>query len=198
MKHGKILIISSIFLIVIISLVVVVFFCFILPNSNFFSENSSFYFFSSLLQANAAILSIVGVFFIFRIQSLQSAVDIIKASLMSDRGHSCQPAEIIKWDNYSIEEKESQLKKGTTSSSIRLSLQDWTSKERHIINLKKGIKLPSILLGVGIVLESMSLFSANYLHKYTPGFEYYISYINLVLELFIVFVVIKSIIDILK
>jgi hypothetical protein len=117
---------------------------------------------------------------------------------MSDRGHSSWPPEIIKWDNYSIEEKELQLKNGTVNSSIRSLLQDWTSKERHIINLKKGIKLPSILLGIGIVLESVSLFSANYLHKYTPGLEYYISYANLILELFIVFVVIKSIIDILK
>ena len=38
----------------------------------FFSENTGLYFFSALLQANAAILAIVGVFMIFRLQSYQS------------------------------------------------------------------------------------------------------------------------------
>jgi len=177
---------------------IIVFYLFVLPNDNFFSDNSSFYFFSSLLQANAAILSIVGVFFIFRIQSLQSAVDIVKSNLMSDRGHSSWPQEIMAWDNLPIEEKESQLKNDKANKYIQPALNYWTTKERHVHNLKKGIIIPSILLGVGIVLEALSLFSANYLHNYHLVLEYYLSYINLLLELLIVFVVVKSIIEILK
>jgi len=36
-----------------------------------FSDSTCLYFFSALLQANAAILSIVGVYFIYRVQSVQ-------------------------------------------------------------------------------------------------------------------------------
>jgi hypothetical protein len=196
MKNIKIISIYLISIFVITSLIA---FCrLVLPIENFFSENSSFYFFSSLLQANAAILSIVGVFFIFRIQSLQSAVDVIKSNLLSDRGHSSWPNEIIEWDNFSIREKESKLKNDKANKSILTALQTWTTKERHIYNLKKEIILPSLLLGGGIILETISLFSSYYLHKYYLELEFYISFINLLLELFIIIFVIRSIIKILK
>jgi hypothetical protein len=51
-----------------------------------FSESTGFYLYSSLLQANAAILSILGVFTIFRVQSIQAAIDIIKNAWIMPRG----------------------------------------------------------------------------------------------------------------
>lgn len=169
------------------------FYLLILPNENFFSENSSFYFLSSLLQANASILSIAGVFFIFRIQSLQSSIDIIKNILMSDRGHSSWPAEIVKFDNLSLNEKESHLRSGNANEFILSSLQDWTSKERSMYSIKKEIKIPAIIIGLGIIIEAVCLFLANYFHTHHNIIEYYIMYINLLLEVFIILTVIKSI-----
>ncbi len=50
-----------------------------------FSESTGFYSYSSLLQANAAILSILGIFTIFRVQSFQSAIETIKNSFILSR-----------------------------------------------------------------------------------------------------------------
>jgi len=169
------------------------FYLLILPNSNFFSENSSFYFLSSLLQANASILSITAVFFIFRIQSLQSAIDIIKNSLMSDRGQSSHPEEIISFSNLTLIEKKSYLKSIEANKNILSTLQDWTNKEDSIDIIKREIKIPSILIGLGIIIEAICLFSANYFHVYNSEIEYYVLFINLLLEMFIIFKVIKSI-----
>lgn len=185
----KILIVFLIALI--ISLIV--FNCLVLPYKDFFSENSSFYFLSSLLQANASILSISGVFFIFRIQSLQSSIDIIKSSLMSDRGNISWPGDIVKFDNLLLNDKESYLKSEQKNKYILQSLIDWTSKEKLIHNIKKEIIIPTILIGTGIIVESICLFSANYVHVYFNLVEYYILFVNLLLELAIVFFVIKSI-----
>ena len=45
---------------------------------NFFHPTTGLYFFSALLQANAAIFAIVGVFMIFKLEQLQSRIDACK------------------------------------------------------------------------------------------------------------------------
>ena len=165
---------------------------------NYFAENSSFYFYSSILQANAAIFSIVGVFYIFRIQSLQASIDIIKSGLMNDQGRSSWPQEIIDWDNLSLKEKEEKINNGTANKYILKSLVTWTKKERDVDSFKKVISFPSILLAIGILLESLSLFSASYIHNQFQVLEYYVAYTNLMFEFLIVIYVVKTILSFLK
>lgn len=165
---------------------------------NYFSENSSFYFYSSILQANAAIFSIVGVFYIFRIQSLQASIDIIKSGLMNDQGRSSWPQEIIDWDNLSLKEKEGKINNGTANKHILKSLVTWTKKERAVDSFKQVIRFPSVLLAIGILLESLSLFSASYIHNQYQALEYYVAYTNLMFEFIIVIYVVKTILSFLK
>jgi hypothetical protein len=165
---------------------------------NFFSDNSSFYFYSSILQANAAIFSIVGVFYIFKIQSLQSSLDIIKTGLMNDQGRNSWPQEIMEWDRLPLDEKESKINDGTANKHILKSLIFWATTERKIYTFKKVIIFPSVLLAFGILLESLSLFSAYYVHSQFEMIEFYISFTNLVVEFFIIIYVIKTILSFFK
>lgn len=165
---------------------------------NFFSENSSFYLYSSLLQANAALFSIVGVFYIFRIQSLQSSIDIIKSGLMTDRGRSSWPQEIVDWDVLSLEQKEEKINSGVANKYILSYLVIWTEKERNLHTFKQTIRFPSLLLATGILLESLSLFSASFIHNQHQLWEYYLSYTNLLFEFFIVVYVVQTIFSLLN
>jgi hypothetical protein len=162
---------------------------------NFFSENSTFYFYSTILQANAAIFSIVGVFYIFKIQSLQSSLDIIKTGLMNDQGRNSWPQEIMQWDRLNLAEKERKITDGTANKHILASLIFWTETERKIENFKKVIVFPSVLLAFGILLESLSLFSAYYIHSQFSVVEIYFAFTNLVIEFFIIIYVIKTILS---
>lgn len=159
----------------------------------FFSENSGFYFLSSLLQANAAILSITGVFYIFKIQSLQSSIDIIKSSLMADMGRRSWPEKILEFDKLSLVEKEKALLiKPDPYIHIKPSIVDWTTLERKISNVKAEVKPSLIILGIAIIVEAVCLFTANLIHQHNMV-EMIVLFLNLILEVIIVFVVIKNI-----
>ncbi len=49
-----------------------------------FTENTSLYFYSALLQANAAIIALVGLYTIFHLQNVNSTIEIIKSSLVNE------------------------------------------------------------------------------------------------------------------
>ena len=189
MKKCTYIVVSTLLIVTILNLV----FSDILIPNNFFSENSAFYFLSSLLQGNAAILSITGVFYIFKIQSLQSSIDIIKSTLMADFGRRSWPEDILKFDKLILAEKETYLKSDNAIKAIQSELDEWTSKERNIKNLKIEIKFPFVVLSIGIIIEAICLFTANFIHVNHSSIEYHILFFNLLLEFFIIFVVTKGI-----
>ena len=76
---------------------------------NFYSPSTSLYFFSALLQANAAIFSIYGVFVIFKLQSIKSSIDSFITALMQDRGRSIHTVEVIDFDGMNIDEKKNHV-----------------------------------------------------------------------------------------
>ena len=134
---------------------------------NFFSDSSSLYFYSALLQANAAILSIVGVFIVFRIQSYQSSIDIIKTALINNR-RMVEPDDVIMFDNLTISEKEGTIK-GLDNSVLK---SNWLEKETKLKKVKSSVKLPTILLAIGIIINSIGLFTASYIHSNLMNYEF--------------------------
>ncbi|OGU33642.1 MAG: hypothetical protein A2068_10190 [Ignavibacteria bacterium GWB2_35_6b] len=187
-------------IIIVISIIVVIsiyFFVHIFAKSfpEFFSENSSFYFYSSILQANAAIFSIIGVFFIFRFQSLQSSIDTIKSSLISDQGRKSFPSEIVEFDNLQLCEKREKINNGSVNKAIIKSLSLWTEREEYLASFKQLIKKPAYIITCGIFLESISLFTVNFVHTYYKTLEYYIGFTNLLMEIIIILYVLKTILS---
>lgn len=120
-----------------------------------YSLDSGRYFFSAILQGNAAILSILGVFTIFKIQALHSNIDTLKASRLGDMGSSSTPTGIIEFDKKSLEEKEIFVKNFNTSPMIKGVYESWLENEIIIDNILKNVKIPIILLIISILLNAL-------------------------------------------
>lgn len=157
----------------------------------FFSDSSSLYFYSALLQANAAILSIVGVFIIFRIQSYQSSIDIIKTALINNR-RMVGPNDVIGFDNFNISEKEEYIKR-LNNSVLKNHCSNWIEKEKKLKKVKSSIKLPTILLAIGIIINSIGLFTASYIHSNLMNYEFKILAAIILFQIITVYFVVKTI-----
>jgi hypothetical protein len=141
----------------------------------FFSTSTSLYFFSAFLQANAAILSIVGLFIIFKIQSLQSLID------------------IIEFANSDLKEKQKKYAKISYDKYTMKKLSEWIEKENRIIDIKDMIKIPTILLSIGIITSGIGLIFSNFLHNSSFQYEASVLYSFLLYEIFTLYFVIKII-----
>ena len=155
-----------------------------------FSDNTALYFYSALLQANAAILSIVGVFVIFKVQSLKSSIDIVKSALMNYKSFVTQPM-VINFANVSIEEKR-KIASGA-DGYIKPQYDDWIQKEIELSTTKSLIKVPTILLVVAIMLEALGLTTATFFHLCYPKIEFLLLCSNLIYEAFVLIFVVKGV-----
>lgn len=160
---------------------------------NFFSEYTALYFFSALLQANAAIIAIVGVFFIFRIQTYQSSINSIKNYLFTDKFKNLQKT-IIDFYNFDIiSQKEYFNKEIGETSDLYHPFKESINIFDKIDRIKYSIKKPTILLAIGILINSLGLFFANFIHNLGFIIEFKVLLIFLIYEIVIIFFVIKAI-----
>lgn len=163
-----------------------------------FSSNTGFYLYSAVLQANAAIISIIGVFSIFKIQSYKSSVDILKNSLMADKGMHSHPRTIVKFDNFSLDKKRSKIGSKPFNGYIEPQLQDWISKEENIKKILYHVKNPIILLLIGILLPAVLIVLNTKISECNINFIAQVYYYYIIFEIIILFSVIKSIFVIIK
>ncbi len=115
------------------------------------SIESGHYLYSALLQANAAILSIIGVFAIFKIQSLQSIIDTLKASRLPDPGISTTPTGVINFDKMTLVEKANHISTASINVTIKGVFESWLEKEIEIKKIIGIVKSPIIMLGCSII-----------------------------------------------
>ncbi len=119
------------------------------------SEQSGHYLYSALLQANAAILSIIGVFAVFKIQTIQSIIDTLKGSRLTDMGLSSTPTGIINFDNMSLKQKGEYISTANISPMIKGVYESWLEKEMEKNNIVNIVKKPIILLGISIFIYAI-------------------------------------------
>ena len=137
-----------------------------------FSDNTSLYFFSALLQANAAILSLLAIFVIFRIQSLASSIDTRKFVLGSDLGVHIPSHEINTFERMSIQEKKSEVDrlKGKGSALVA-HFEAWVTYEEKIDGLRHSVIVPGALLAGSIFIFAVALGLASFIHSLSVYFE---------------------------
>ncbi len=135
-----------------------------------FDVNTGLYLFSALLQANAAIFAIVGVFGIFRIQSLQSKIEFFKQGLIQPKGRfnrtEMSSEDIIKFDEFTLEEKADYIKNSEIDDNFIPLLRSWFNTETIIINFESIIIISMIYLGIGIIINIFFLIYSNTIHKF--------------------------------
>lgn len=165
---------------------------------NLFSDNTGLYFYSALLQANAAILSIVGVFYIFRIQSNQNSIDSLKSPLLADQGKFSWPKTIMDFESLSIKKRKIEIEERKHPEQILPQLTRWTNLEEQIITIKSSIAFPTCLLSLGIIFYAVGILSANKVHKFVDNSEFQILYGSFLFELFTIYIVVKAILRAIK
>jgi hypothetical protein len=164
--------------------------------NNLFSDSTSLYFFSALLQSNAAIISLVGIFVIFKIQTLQSSIDIIKNSLMSDMGRWTTPSMIVELDILPLSNKIDRIEKDPYRNPyINPQVNTWVKKLKEIEKIKAKIKTPTILIVTSLIAFVIGLMFASYIHKLGDISEFIILSLSTSYEIIIVVFVFRTISD---
>lgn len=118
-----------------------------------FSPNTGFYFYSSLLQAQAAIFSIVGVFIVFKLQTIKSAIENYKHMLLALKVYPSVITDFEFADEATRKEKYIRLGKG----SEQITYLQWNESETKVKNIKDQIKTPIILLSIGMIVSTLGL-----------------------------------------
>ncbi len=168
-----------------------------------FSNSTSLYFFSAILQANAAIIAIVGVFGIFKIQPFQSGIETIKFSLSMERGITTgfwdvDPSIISIFNPLNIEEKYKFMNEKVRSSVAREILENWINVEKDILTFKTTLINPILLISIGIVLGAFGLILANTIHNLGAIVEFLVLLIGSLFQCLIVYAALVLMFDALE
>jgi hypothetical protein len=164
----------------------------------FLSESSGYYFYSAVLQANAAILSIVGVFIIFRIQRLQSTIDLIQNSFLMNLEKYATPEKFSEFFNSTLEKKKEVFEDLHYPNYIMSSLSVCIKNEETILGFNSAIKTPTLLLASGIILSTIGLFFTNFLHSTYGKTEFSLLLVFMIFEIVTIVFVVKTIFKIIK
>ena len=164
--------------------------------SSIFSNYTGSYLFSALIQANAAIFSIIGVFYIFRLQSIQSAISNIFNALYNENISIRQKAE--EFNHKNIDEKKTYAERLSGDNPISKNYRDWLEYELEKNDLRDKIRNPLFTIVILIILQIIFLIISNGIHSLGNWFET-ISYILIGLyQIYVLVVVVHSIISIIN
>ena len=165
----------------------------------YFTESTSLYIYSAFLQANAAIIAILGLFIIYKIQSLQSSIDIIKSEMMRNQSLESHPKVIADFDTALINKKEEIYKDLEKQKSFYLPyFKIWLDNSIGISNLKNLITNPTIFLTTVIIIDGICLLICSNLHKYYKVEEVYLAYLVMLIHLILWIYICKTIINVIK
>ena len=167
-----------------------------------FSNNTGLYLYSALLQANAAILSLIGIYFIFKIQSLKSEIEAIKNYVFHNSGSSAAKTYYFDFDLVSILDKKQIIDKLIETKQIekdpyhKFSL--WLSKETDIVLIIMSVKFPSLILAISIMIDAIFLVFAYQIHLQKYPYEILSFASILLLQLFTLIIIIRGIFKVMR
>ena len=107
-----------------------------------FDVSTGMYYYSSLIQANAAIISIFGVFYIFRLQSIQSAISEIYDSLCRINTNIQNSARSFR--QMTFEQKKIKIASYREDNEIVFEYKKWFKYESIIDDTKTNLKKADI------------------------------------------------------
>jgi hypothetical protein len=149
---------------------------------NFFSETSALYFLGAVLQADSAILAIVGIFLIFRLQYFQSIIDGIRNILFNKTTDRLKLLDTIY--DFEVKEIEERIGVKTGDSIIDYLFNRWNLQDIEIRFLKSNIMMPVFLLFIGIVICMLGLIFSAKIHNYYGSLEIWVLSIVAVFHIF--------------
>lgn len=118
-----------------------------------FTESTALYFYSALLQANAAMIALIGLYTTFRLQSAYSNIDSAKSYFFASNETIRNFG--LEFEEKSYAEKEKYIKNNPATNITNKRLHWWFRNLQLIKELKRGVILPTILLGIALISDSV-------------------------------------------
>lgn len=115
------------------------------------------YFFSAAFQGLAAILGLLVVFAIFRLQQFSSSIDGARNELYSDKGHSTHPELIERFELLTHAKKKEYIANPENKTGSSPIFRSWVLAEEKMIQLKDVIRKPFGLLAAALLLNISAL-----------------------------------------
>jgi len=132
-------------------------------NSAFwFNENTGFYFYSALIQANAAIISIFGIFYIFKIQTIQNTIGEYY-SFLTSMGSTLRDF-ALDFRVMSFQEKQEKISKIPAENSAGKMYMKIVDREKDIKESKTLVQKPLLILIFATSTQSILLISSHNIH----------------------------------
>jgi hypothetical protein len=173
-----------------------------------FSESTGLYLYSSLVQANAAILAVVAFFFSFKLEKLKSKIHLIKMSIPTAWSPGFTNELMERFENSSITKKREilgSLKKNHVESNNRLPNEktldyyhQWYELARKINLIENSLLKPGIMLVISIITFAVLLIFSYDFHIKLENNEVIIFGLALILESYILYFVLKLILEAIK
>ncbi len=165
---------------------------------DFFSKQLLYYLFSALIQANAAIFSISGIFYIFTMQNLRNSRESsIQELRMINSYNRDWNKEVTKFLTDPLEKRISDIK-DTRDGIFNFMKSKINNYEILIDKNKSKIFLPLIFMTFSIFVEIISLVLTNQVYNSSKLVTYYICFINIIIELSLIIIVSGFIIHLLN
>ncbi len=141
----------------------------------FFTDSTSLYIYSAFLQANAAIIAVLGVFIVYKIQIHSSVIDIIITRLY----HISQlrPNLVTNFELMNNKNKHDDFTSKNESDKTYLFYKSWLKHDDEIIRIKNLIILPLFVSVLLMSLDTIFLITSSNIHEYHQDLECYIAYI---------------------
>lgn len=156
-----------------------------------FSENTGLYFYSTIVQANAAIFSILAIFYIFRRQYIDDRISSIREELT--RINNAIATKTREYFYLSSEKRKEFIKsnKGALDILDLYKNADYFLDSKYALNSR--MKLPLFLLISVIIIQSILLLLASGVHsaEYLVELSFFI--FTLIIEIWALLIIIKKI-----
>jgi len=159
-----------------------------------FTENTGFYFYSTLIQSNAAIISIFGLFYIFKLQSIRSTIEEHYNSMIGVNTILNEEARIFRFST--MKEKREIIDNYPRKNDVLQKYIKYYSLEELIIAIKQKMKFPTIALIVLMSFEIVFLLICSSIHKLGTFYEFLVFSVVLIFQVYILIVLGKAIIDV--
>lgn len=143
-------------------------------------SSTGLYFYSALLQTDAAILAIIGLFITFKLQAIQSTILTLRQRITNVIYAENIPADRIKiigqltdFDKYSPEEK---IRFADQNKLIGLYtyLQDEIPFHKKTFAMKNMAKIPLYFFSILLALNTIGIIFTSTIHNHLPDFEFFI------------------------
>ncbi len=130
--------------------------------SSLFSENTGLYFYSTLVQANAAIFSILSIFFIFRLQYVNSRITSIRQELISINNPIANRARLF--FQMDLSRRQDFIDKFSGAIEIKELYQNAHHFLLNKQSLKSRLVIPASSLSLVVIIQSILLLLASAIH----------------------------------